>query len=461
MNTVQILYIVLFACLSGGWLAAQSSNSGENTGTGFGDYIELLLDQNPEIQAAKVDREIAEQALAAAGLERRPTVDLVGDYTVAIGGRSLIFPVGDLLNPAYGALNQLTGMEQFPTDIENVDELFAPNNFYDLRMEARLPLIAPAIRQQELLRESELNGSLAAIAVEELGAKTRLRSLYFGYLRTFAGEQVIDSSRLVLQELLRVNQSLVRNEVATSDVVYQTEAEIAGLNGQLASLLAQRNTAQAAVNRLLNRNLGSDLRSDFAPGDFDTVLMVQNLPTLLEQAQQRPEMDQIDAGLNTLSALDQLQAAEGKPNLGIGVLAGSQGFVGTDYGDDPYAIAALNLTWNLYDGNRRNTQRQITRLRREAQASRRNGVARDLELQIYSTYQNRLAAKARLQAANSARRSALRSLELIESRYRNEQAILVEYLDARNRWTRSELEYVDAYYELLIAHYELLAAIGS
>ncbi|MEM8584413.1 MAG: TolC family protein [Bacteroidota bacterium] len=458
MNTVQKLYAVLFLMLNSAGVYAQQPGTSVDA---FDDYIDLLLEQNPEVIAARIDEQIAQQALVAAGLERRPTLDLVGDYTLAIGGRSIAFPAGDLLNPVYGTLNQLTASDQFPTNLENVDELLAPNNFYDLRFEARLPLIAPAIRRQEVLREAELSGSQAAIAVVELNSKTRLRSLYFGYLRTFAGEQVIDSSRLVLQELLRVNQSLVRNEVATSDVVYQTEAEIADLNGQLASLLAQRSNAQAAVNRLLNRRLNDPIRSDFELIDFDTVLAIQSLPALLEKVEQRPEMAQIDAGLHTLSALDELQGAAGQPQLGVGVLAGSQGFIGTDYADDPYSIAGLNLSWNLYDGNRRNTQRQITRLRREAQASRRVGIERDLELQVFTSYQNRLAAKARLQAANSSRRSALRSLELIEARYLNEQAILVEYLDARNRWTSSELAFVDAYYELLIAHYELLAAIGG
>ncbi|MEM6396554.1 MAG: TolC family protein [Bacteroidota bacterium] len=463
MNTVQKLYLVLLFWSY--WLAL----AGQGTGGGvvatgqddFDAYIKLLMDQNPEIAAARIDQRIAEQTLAAAGLERRPTVNLVGDYTAAIGGRTIAFPVGDLFNPIGGALNQLTSSQDFPTNLENVDELLAPNNFYDVRFEARLPIIAPAIKRQELLREAELSGSQAAIDVAELGAETRLRTLYFGFLRTFAGERVIDSSRLVLQELLRVNQSLVRNELATSDVVYRTEAELADLDGQLASLLAQRMTAQAAVNRLLNRSLGSQLRNDFAPLDFDTTLAAQNLESLLGLAQNRPELDQVDAGLNTLSALDELQAADGLPTLGVGVLAGSQGFFGTSYDDDLYAIGNLNLTWNLYDGSRRNTQRQITRLRREAQATRRDGIARDLELQIFSTYQNRLAAQARLRASASARRSSLRTLELVEAQYRNEQAILVEYLDARNRWTQSELEYVDAYYELLIAHYELLAAIGG
>ena len=64
-------------------------------------------------------------------------------------------------------------------------------------------------------------------------------------------------------------------------------------------------------------------------------------------------------------------------------------------------------------------------------------------------------------ARDSARRAALRSLELVEARYRNQQALLVEYLDARSRWTSSELDFTNAYYDLLREHYLLLAALNQ
>jgi hypothetical protein len=36
------------------------------------------------------------------------------DYFMAGGGRTVDFPVGDLLNPVYTTLNQLTGGNNFP-----------------------------------------------------------------------------------------------------------------------------------------------------------------------------------------------------------------------------------------------------------------------------------------------------------------------------------------------------------
>ena len=454
LNIVQRLYLVLLA------LAVLPPLSAQNDP--LTDYVETLMSANTDLQASRLAEQTAAARLNAAGLDRRPTLDVKGEYTVAVGGRSIFFPVGDLFNPVYGTLNQLTGTEQFPTDLENVDELLAPNNFYDVRLEGSLPLIAPAISRAERLREAELAGAEAQTATYELALRSQLRSIYFGYLQTFAGEEIIDSSRLVLEELLRVNRSLVRNDMATSDVVYRTEAELSELEGQYALLLQERRRAAAGINRLLNRPAEAELRADFGPSAFDTNLLVRDMTVLFQQMEQtRPELRQIDAGINTLSALAELQESEGLPTLGIQVQAGLQGFIATDFNDDPYMIGGLGFSWNIYDGKRRNQQIQITQLQREEQRVRRQGVMRDLQTQVYLAYHSRETAKVRLQAAAAARRAALRSLELVEARYRNQQALLVEYLDARSRWTSSELDFTNAYYDLLREHYLLLAALNQ
>src|SRR5450631_2448001 len=44
-----------------------------------------------------------------------PSLDLSARYTRASGGRTIDFPVGDLLNPVYASLNQITGSSRFPT----------------------------------------------------------------------------------------------------------------------------------------------------------------------------------------------------------------------------------------------------------------------------------------------------------------------------------------------------------
>ena len=68
-----------------------------------------------------------------------PQVSFIANYTTARGGRSIAFPVGDLLNPVYSTLNQLTGTSNFPT-IANVNEQFLPNNFHETKIRIIQPL---------------------------------------------------------------------------------------------------------------------------------------------------------------------------------------------------------------------------------------------------------------------------------------------------------------------------------
>ncbi|CAN5156861.1 hypothetical protein BH09BAC3_BH09BAC3_17030 [soil metagenome] len=67
-----------------------------------------------------------------------PAVGIQGNYTS--GSKSVSVPVGDLLNPVYSTLNQLTGSDNFP-QIANVNQNFFPYNFYDAKVHTTVPII--------------------------------------------------------------------------------------------------------------------------------------------------------------------------------------------------------------------------------------------------------------------------------------------------------------------------------
>src|SRR5271163_1489412 len=75
-----------------------------------------------------------------------PALDLSARYTRANGGRTIDFPVGDLLNPVYATLNQITGTTKFPTvqnqqinfqrTREQYTDLLLSQHLYDSRISA-------------------------------------------------------------------------------------------------------------------------------------------------------------------------------------------------------------------------------------------------------------------------------------------------------------------------------------
>src|SRR5215204_2257963 len=126
-------------------------------------YIDAALENNLVLKEKKLSLEKSLVALKEARTLFLPTTWFEGQYTVAQGGRSIEFPVGDLLNPVYKSLNQLTGSNNFPA-VSNVSEQFLPDNFYDVRIKTTMPLINPDLRinrdirqQQSMLQQNEVD----------------------------------------------------------------------------------------------------------------------------------------------------------------------------------------------------------------------------------------------------------------------------------------------------------------
>ena len=83
------------------------------------EYIEVGLKNNIVLQQKNISLEKAMLSLQIANGMFSPSLNVLGNFINSVGGRSISFPVGDLLNPVYSTLNQLTGSDNFP-QIENV-----------------------------------------------------------------------------------------------------------------------------------------------------------------------------------------------------------------------------------------------------------------------------------------------------------------------------------------------------
>ncbi|MEM6769603.1 MAG: TolC family protein [Bacteroidota bacterium] len=116
---------------------------------------------------------------------------------------------------------------------------------------------------------------------------------------------------------------------------------------------------------------------------------------------------------------------------------------------------------NLYDGGKRDLQKQQTRVQREQLQRQREDAANGIELQIFQAYQRLENERAQLAAATAGSRAAQATYSVVAAKYRNQQAILLELLDARNAWTTSRLNENLARFRMLQANAALLSAVGE
>jgi len=122
--------------------------------TNLEQYINSALSSNETIRQQQFFLDKSLWALKEAKSLFLPNVAFNGTYTLAGGGRTVDIPVGDLVNPVYKTLNQLTASNSFP-QIENRSILLNPNNFYDIKLHATYPIINAELAYNKKIRSQQ------------------------------------------------------------------------------------------------------------------------------------------------------------------------------------------------------------------------------------------------------------------------------------------------------------------
>src|SRR6218665_2093260 len=179
-------------------------------------YIQEGLKNNLALQQETLEIEKAQENVKQAKANFSPKVTFAPTYTVAAGGRRLSFPVGDLLNPVYSTLNKLTNSSSFP-QVENVNELLAPNNFHDTKFSFQYPIYNTDIRYNLLIQRDLFTAQEAKKRILENEVRYNITIAYLQYLQTLEAQKIFSASRIVLSDFVKLNEKLVNNNVATKD----------------------------------------------------------------------------------------------------------------------------------------------------------------------------------------------------------------------------------------------------
>jgi hypothetical protein len=93
------------------------------------------------------------------------------------------FPIGDILNPVYGTLNQLTESNQFPT-LNNEAIPFLRPQEHETRLRFMQPLLQPASWYNYQIRHTQVDVQSNAVAVYKRQLEADIRSSFYTYLKT-------------------------------------------------------------------------------------------------------------------------------------------------------------------------------------------------------------------------------------------------------------------------------------
>ncbi len=411
-------------------------------------YIQEGLKQNLGLQQERLELLKSAENITQAKANFMPKVTFNPNYTLAAGGRRLEFPIGDLLNPVYSTLNQLTKTNNFP-QVENVNQLLAPNNFHDTKVSFQYPIFNTDIRYNLLIQRDLLSAQEAKKRVLENEIRYSITTAYLQYLQTLEAQKIFDASRKLLTDFVKLNEKLVGNNVATKDVIYSAEYEVSKLDQQVAVLDKNRQSVQVFLNYLMNRDFSAEIVAD--TNLVNAPIVATNLAELKADAlNNRQELSQLRTNIKVSETAIKLQEMNAiRPQVFVGGNTGFQGF-GYTFKNQAYLIGQIGLSWDLYHGYEKKSKIQQAKIQKDILDTKFEEVQKQIQLQILQAYFELEAAKKALNTAKDGTVKAEKYFKIVESRYRNGQAIMIEYLRASNEIITARLQESVAKYDILV-----------
>lgn len=382
-----------------------------------------LKQQNLQYEKTLKDIDIAKSNLF-------PKITFAPTYSLAAGGRRLEFPIGDLLNPVYNTLNKLTQSSSFP-NVENVNQLLAPNNFHDTKVNFQYPIFNPDIKNNIALQKEMLGSENAKKMAIEFELKYNIELAYIQYLQATEAIKIYENAKVLLIDLVALNKKLVDNKVALKDVLLSSEYEVDKINEELLSAQKNARVAKAYFNFLLNQDFERDIKVDSV--FIKESPIVPSIAILNQSAlEKRPEFEQLESGLRINNRLLTLQEKNAKvPVVFLGGNTGFQGF-GYSFSNQAYLVAQVGLQWDIFHGNEKKHKIQQTKISKSILDTKIEEAKNQVSFQVNQNYEEVKNALNGFLISQKGNIKTEKIVEIVNSRYKNGNALFIELTKAQN-----------------------------
>lgn len=433
--------------------AQTTSPAGESARSILDGYVNEAIAANLALAQQTAALRRANAGVKEANGRFLPSLGLNARYSEFSG----VINIGDFINPAYAALNQLIGQERFPTDIAATLPLRQ-----ETKLELALPLFNDALfaARAAARAQRDLIGAGRATAMRQLAADVQLA--WLGYATASRAVETLQATVPVLEEHLRVSQRLIDAGQATPDVLLRARAERSELQQQLDDARRQRDAARRAVNLLRNKDTDADVRlaADSSLLPVDTLA----LDALIANAMtRREELAQAQGGIQLARAQERLATSAFLPSLSLGASYGVQGDRYRFDRNNDVGLASLVLSWNLFNGTQDAARREQAQALRTEAEYRQMEAQRAIRMQVENAIDAVRVARAGVTTADDRLNAAQRAFTLVQRRYAEGLATPVDFLSARSAFTAAAINQVITRFTLAsrLVELERAAALRS
>jgi len=399
-------------------------------------YINTAFSNNQGLTGQQLQLEKSLYALKEAHALFLPNISFGASYSKADGGRTIDLPLGDLLNPVYQSLNQLTGSTKFPS-LQNKSVLLSPNDYYDARFRTTLPLINAEIYYNEKIKKETISLNRAAVNVYKRELVKEIKTAYYRFYQANKAIEIYNNALHLVNENIRVNQSLLNNGMRNSTALTRSETEKQKIETSIAQATNNRNNIQVYLNFLMNRPLDSQIILDTA----SFVTESQSLSGILTlNTDGREELQELTSTIQSHELNRKLQSAYLVPKLNTYLDLGSQGFKMQYNAKTQYYVLGLRLEMNLFAGGLHKSRIQQATAGKQQAESNYQETSSQLKMQLAQSINN-------LHTALSDYQNAKNQLALAEKYYSDQfkvykagQLLYIELLDALTHLTNARLQ---------------------
>ncbi len=393
----------------------------------LGQYIEIGLKNNLALKQEQFQLEQAYAALIESKGLFYPSVTFQSDYMYASGGRQIDLPLGDLLNPVYGSLNQLTNSQKFPV-LQNQKILFNPNDYQDTRLVATLPLVNAELYYNRSIKKEAISRQQAEIQAYKRALVSNIKIAWYQVVSARKEISIYQNASRLLDENYKITNSLIRNGKALKGNAFRIVAEINNNQAELTAAVNRKKTAVAYFNFLLNRPLSDSVEDSLSHSEPPS----QPGSTTIDSfhVEKREELQALKSAIRQSSLNVELKKAAYLPSLATWIDLGYQGYGIKFNSDSRYVFGGISLKWNLFNGGQDKSRVQQAKTDLLGLQTKYEETEKQFRLQLIQAQNELNSARAKLTSATANVDNYEEYYRETKARYDQGLVLIVELSDA-------------------------------
>lgn len=413
-------------------------------------YILQGLDSNLVLKQRSIQLEKALLTLSTAKSNFLPSVNFNASYTTAQGGRYSELPVGDMLNPVYSTLNQMTGTNAFP-QIENQQINFLPTNFYDTYIRTSVPLLNMDIIANKRIQQQKVELSSLDMQVYARELVKNIKVAYYNVIMASKAVSVYESNQKVLEQNVALNEALMKQGKGLKVTLVKAQTELMKVNTSISTAKNQLKNAQAYFNFLINKPLDSEIVLEEA--------LAVNVS--LEAKEEREELQLINQSIEVQESVLKMNKNFWVPKVHAFLDLGSQGENWEVSRKSTYYMFGVSASIPIYNGSRNQQQIRQTKYELESTRLQLDQAAQQLELQRTQALRNVINAQENWETAKIQFEASKEYFALVSGANREGLTNQLEFIDASNQVINAELFVLIQYQNYLSSLAELERAAAT